>query len=359
VTAHHPDWNHVDPALIQRLSGWLAGKLESDQLVLDRVVTPSQGHSSPTVVLEATATFPGGARRAEHLVVRLAAHDHQLFLDADVLLQWRMLTALSEHSAVPVPRPRFVERDPRVLGVPFFVMDHVPGTVPPEPYSSDGWMTGTLSPDGRRRMWTNGIQVLTDIHNLDWRDHFAFLHDTSPRPPGLDQYLDWLGRWYSWATRGRHLPVFAAGMDAVLQRRPADAEVTVLWGDAKLGNLIYADDATVAAVLDFEMASLGPGELDLAWWLLIDRLYTDRDGGVRPEGLPGRQETIALYERLRGRSTQHLEYYDTVAALRMSLILLRFYDLEIERGTVSPQSAAGFANAATAALAVSVGAGTR
>jgi aminoglycoside phosphotransferase (APT) family kinase protein len=94
----------------------------------------------------------------------------------------------------------------------------------------------------------------------------------------------------------------------------------VLWGDPNPGNFLFADDLSVAAVLDFEAAALGPGEIDLAWWLMMDRRR--RLEGSLP-GLPDREEMIALYEQALGRPTQNLRYFEVLAAFRMSLVLVR------------------------------------
>ena len=97
----------------------------------------------------------------------------------------------------------------------------------------------------------------------------------------------------------------------------------MIWGDARVGNVIFADDLSVAAVLDWEMATLGPIELDVAWWLMFEELQTGARGILRLEGIPGPDEPISLYEELSGRRLRDLNYYMTLDWLRLSLTRTR------------------------------------
>jgi aminoglycoside phosphotransferase (APT) family kinase protein len=86
--------------------------------------------------------------------------------------------------------------------------------------------------------------------------------------------------------------------------------------------VLVADDMTVAAVLDFEMASIGPAELDLAWFLVLHRMTVERCGGDLP-GFPDRAATIRAYEERRGRTLDDLRWYEVFAALRSGAIMVR------------------------------------
>ena len=65
-------------------------------------------------------------------------------------------------------------------------------------------------------------------------------------------------------------PVIDPAMDFLERAKPRTAHVDPIWGDSNPGNMLFADDHSVAAVLDFEAAALGPGEIDLGWWLFMD-----------------------------------------------------------------------------------------
>jgi len=96
----------------------------------------------------------------------------------------------------------------------------------------------------------------------------------------------------------------------------------VLWGDVQLGNMVIGEDLRIAAILDFELASLGPAELDLAWFLVLHSMTVASCGGDLP-GFPDRDATIAAYEARLGRAVDDLHFYEVVAAFRSGAIMLR------------------------------------
>jgi len=97
---------------------------------------------------------------------------------------------------------------------------------------------------------------------------------------------------------------------------------SLLWGDVQLGNVLVANDMTIAAVLDFEMASVGPAELDLAWFLVLHRMTVDRCGGDLP-GFPDHATTVDAYEARLGRPLADLRWFEVFAALRSGAIMVR------------------------------------
>jgi aminoglycoside phosphotransferase (APT) family kinase protein len=71
------------------------------------------------------------------------------------------------------------------------------------------------------------------------------------------------------------------------------------------------------------MACLGPGEIDLAWFLMFDDFYSTYRGVQRLAGIPGRSQVIAAYEEAAGRRVHNLEYYDMLALARFAIIFVR------------------------------------
>jgi aminoglycoside phosphotransferase (APT) family kinase protein len=102
----------------------------------------------------------------------------------------------------------------------------------------------------------------------------------------------------------------------------SEPQPSVLWGDVQFGNMVIADDMTIAAVLDFELASIGPAELDVSWFLVLHSMTVASCGGDVP-GFPDRADTLARYERLLGRSLHDLRWYEVFAALRSGAIMVR------------------------------------
>jgi aminoglycoside phosphotransferase (APT) family kinase protein len=114
---------------------------------------------------------------------------------------------------------------------------------------------------------------------------------------------------------------------------------------------MFNPDGTIAALIDWELAALGPPELDLAWWLYFDDLFSRRFGVQRLAGLPDRAESIAIYEAASGRKMRHMEYYDVVAALRMALVAAGAFDRQVSLGNIKPENTSLDANLMTLYLA--------
>ncbi len=140
-------------------------------------------------------------------------------------------------------------------------------------------------------------------------------------------------------------------MAYVLKNRPAEADTCVLWSDPTPANTMFRPDGSVAALIDWELAALGPPELDLAWWLYFDDLFSRRFGVTRLPGLPSRDETIAIYEAAAGRTVRDMEYYDIVAALRMALVAVGAFDRQVSMGNIDADNASLNANLMTLYLA--------
>jgi len=77
------------------------------------------------------------------------------------------------------------------------------------------------------------------------------------------------------------------------------------------------------AVIDWEMTRLGDPVQDLAWWITLDRCFSEGLGVERLAGLPDRQATIARWESLLAREARHLAYYEMLALYKFAAIMAR------------------------------------
>jgi aminoglycoside phosphotransferase (APT) family kinase protein len=281
---------------------------------------------------------------------------YEVVYGSDLRLQSSMMAALDARGDVLVPPWIGMEEDASILGAPFLVMGRVEGQAATQRpnYNLEGFLVA-FSPEQRLQAWTNALEALSKIHAIDWRDGFQFLDRPDRGRPGLDQYLGYLVEWHRVAGKGRKMPIVDAAVEFVLKHRPRDAECAVLWGDPTPSNTMWRPDGTVAALIDWELAALGPPELDLAWWLYFDDLFSRRFGVTRLEGLPTRAQTIAIYERVSGRRTAHLDYYDIVAALRMALVAVGAFDRLVGKGLVPAENEALNDNLMTLYLAEKLG----
>lgn len=137
----------------------------------------------------------------------------------------------------------------------------------------------------------------------------------------------------------------------VRRQRPRDVATSVVWGDARVGNMIFEEDLSVASLLDWETATIGPPGIDLGWWLVFDEFLCEAQGLTRLDGVPDRDATVARYEELSGRRAPHVAYYEIVAGLVLALINSRLADLLVASGKVAEDVAGEYVTRVTGMLA--------
>ena len=290
------------------------------------------------------------------LVVRRQPRTFEVVFESDLTLQANMMAALDARGDLPVPAWVGKEDDDSILGAPFLVMGRVDGQAATQRpnYNVEGWLV-ERSPAERLAHFRNALTALAKLHEIDWRDGFQFLDRPDRGAPGLEQYLGYLVAWHAARGQGRTLPILDTAMRWVLDNRPARTDTCVLWGDPTPSNVMWRPDGSVAALIDWELAALGPRELDLAWWLYFDDLFSRRFGVERLEGLPTRDETVAIYEAAAGRKLGDLDYYDVVVALRMGLVAVGAFDRQVSLGNILPTNTSADNNLMTLYLAEKLG----
>jgi aminoglycoside phosphotransferase (APT) family kinase protein len=334
------------------LGAWLAPRLGAERVEFVELARAPAGQSNDTILCDVVADG-----RAERLVVRREASEHAIFRRPDVVREARVLESLGA-TPVPVPAVRWIEPDAAVLGAPFFVMERIVGRVPTGKPSihTVGWLP-TLDTAERARLWSSALDVVVAVHDVDWPATHGFLVADDNEDASLRGNLSSLLDWYRWTTAGRGYPVtdaaasyLEAGADGVDAR-----DAVLLWGDARVGNMIFGDDNTVAAAVDWETAAIGPPERDVAHWLFFDEFGTDAIGVDRLPGWPDRETTIARYEALSGRRLRDLEFFDVMDELFMATTLIRQADARVARGLAPPNTRMGHDNTVTQMLARRLG----
>jgi aminoglycoside phosphotransferase (APT) family kinase protein len=315
----------------KRLAAWLGAKLpDAADLQVSELVGPeSSGFSNDTLLFDLAYQREGRHER-EPLVVRIQPTGYQVFPEYDLGLQYRTMEALAA-TDVPVPRMRWLEEDPSVLGAPFYVMGQVRGRVPPDnpPYHAGGWMT-EISPEECAAVWWGGIECIAKIHRLDYASlGFSFLDRPELGDTPLDQHLAYYQRYLEWAARGLEEPTAEAALEWLQKHKPSGEPTVLCWGDARIGNIIF-DGTTPAAVLDWEMVGLGSPTMDLAWQIFLDKHHSIGIETARLEGFPGYDETVERYQQLSGHRVEHLYYYEVFAGFRFSVIMMRLAQQMVE-----------------------------
>jgi aminoglycoside phosphotransferase (APT) family kinase protein len=253
--------------------------------------------------------------------------------------------ALAERTTVPMARVHWLETDPSWFGRPFWVMDRVAGDIPTDapPYAGQGWLH-QATPAQQRRAWDAGVDAMASIHRVDLAD-LALPAGTFPALDGavddtLADQLDHYAHFLTWAEEGRPHPLARRALDVLRRDRPAPPPEgpCLVWGDARLSNLIYRDFA-VAAVLDWEMSCIGDPLLDVGWWLFSDHALTTGSGCTRLPGFPSRDETARRWSAATGRSAGALDWFELFGGLRFTVIMLRMGKLLADMGLVPPDFA--------------------
>jgi aminoglycoside phosphotransferase (APT) family kinase protein len=334
------------------LAKWLAERLGASRVDVVELTRAPAGQSNDTMLCEVVADG-----RSARLVVRRQRSGTTIFRDPDVLREAEVLQGLAG-TRVPVPAVLWSEPDPDVLGAPFFVMERVEGRVPVGKPSihTVGWLP-SLTETQCSRLWSSALDVLVAVHDVDWATTHAFLLDGDADAPSLTANLGALVDWYRWSTDGRDYPITDAAVDYLEHEVAIVGAGTpvLLWGDARVGNMIFGADQRVAAALDWETATIGPPERDVAHWLFFDEFSTDAVGIARLPGWPDRDTTLARYEAASGRRLADLRFFDVMDALFMATTLIRQADARVARGVTPADTRMGHDNTVTQMLARRLG----
>ena len=240
----------------------------------------------------------------------------------DVLREARLLRAL-ESTDVRVPRVVAVGDDESVLGVPFYVMEEMEGTV----VTSD--VPSALdTEEGRRRLCEELVDALVEVHAVDWR---ACGLEGYGKPTGYleRQVRRFTGLWdYN---KTREVPVVEEVRDWLADNLPESPESTIVHGDYRLGNVMVADEppARLVAIFDWELSTIGDpladvGYLTVTWAQAddpADTTFARLSAATRKPGFMTREELTARYEERSGRSVSRLNWYQALAMWKAAVFM--------------------------------------
>jgi aminoglycoside phosphotransferase (APT) family kinase protein len=269
------------------------------------------GHSNITYALR---------RGSADLVVRRPPRGPLPPSAHDVLREARVLRALEGRA--PVPRVLAVCDDAAVIGAPFYVMERLEGDV-----VTDAVPPALDDEAGRRAMGEELVDALVTLHAVDWR---AAGLEGFGRPDGylVRQLKRFGGLWER--NRTRDLPAVDRVARWLGERLPASPPATIVHGDYRIGNVMYAAGAParLVAIFDWEMSTIGDPLADLGYlctfW--VDREdppagIFERHAVTRRPGFPTRGELIARYEEGSGRSMGDIRWYQALALWKIIVFM--------------------------------------
>lgn len=271
------------------------------------------GHSNVTFALSTHVVL----RRPPRGPLPPSAHD--------VLREARLLSAL-EATPVRTPRVLAVCDDTSVIGAPFYVMEWMQGEV----------ITDRLPPAldneaERDRMADRLIDALVELHSVDWQA--AGLAGFG-KPTGYleRQVRRFSGLWQH--NRTRDLPAVEQLGHWLSQNMPQSPPATVVHGDYRLGNTMFFSGAPaqLAAILDWEMATIGDPLMDLGtalgYWVELDDPPGLQGGVFGPTNLPGnltRREFVERWSRGTGRAAENVLFYYAFALFKLAVVKQQLY----------------------------------
>jgi aminoglycoside phosphotransferase (APT) family kinase protein len=292
----------------------------------------SNGMSSETIILTGR-WVEDGQPREQKWVARVAPteQDVPVFTSYRMDHQFDVIRLVGEQTDVPVPRVRWLEPTGSVLGTQFFLMDYVEGRVPPDvmPYTFGGNWFADAPAESQRELQDSTVEVIAKLHAIPGPEKtFGFLDDGSDSN-ALRRNLNWLKSWYEFAVSdiGRS-PLVERALDWLAANWPADVAATdsvLVWGDSRIGNVLY-DGFRPAAVLDWEMATLGPREMDVAWIIFAHMVFQELAGLAGLPGLPDvmREEDVrATYSDRSGVELGDLHWFFVYAGVIWACVFMR------------------------------------
>jgi aminoglycoside phosphotransferase (APT) family kinase protein len=326
--------------LRERLRAWLSGRLGgSSRVSVSELSRPlANGLSSETLFFTASWADASGEHERE-CVVRMAPASEAVpvFPEYDLGKQFEVMRLARRRAGVPAPRALWFEADPAALGSPFFVMERETGHVPSDlvPYTFQGWLVDA-SPADRERLQRQTVEILARLHNAPVRlEELDFLRSGHPGDSALRRHVNEQKAYYEWAHGSLRIPVLEDAFAWLEDHWPsAPGQDVISWGDARIGNVMYRD-FTPVAVLDWEMASVGPREIDLAWMIFLHRFFQDVATIMELPGLADFMTSEGVceqYHSLSGHEPKDMEFYEMYAALRHGIIMARVWHRRIHFG---------------------------
>lgn len=290
------------------------------------------GAGLPGMGAPLVARFLSGG--TQNVIYEIAREDHRCVLrmpppgappdrDKGIMREWRIIEAL-DGTEVPHTDAVGVCDDASVLGRPFYLMGFVEGWSPmdthgrwPEPFHSDPSTRPGLS-----YQLAEGIALLSKV---DW--HSKGLQDLG-RPDGFHERQ--VDRWIGFLERikKRDLPGLDTATRWLQVHKPLDFIPGLMHGDYQFANVMFRHGAPaqIAAIVDWEMGTVGDPKLDLGW--MVQSWPKDTANPQESEmsyvdmrGMPARDDVVAHYADVSGRQVDDLDYYLVLAKWKLAIVL--------------------------------------
>ncbi|MBK5223264.1 MAG: phosphotransferase family protein [Acidimicrobiia bacterium] len=260
------------------------------------------------------------------LVLRRPPVSHVLASAHDMGREHKIIAALKD-SPVPVPVALGFCEDVEVNGAPFYVMGFVEGHIVRGREQAEE----LFDEETRRGAGNDLVDVMVALHSLD--PDAVGLGDLGKKEDYLGRQLKrWHGQFQGSQDQEREAGVFRPAEivdevhDLLVARKPEQQGAVIAHGDYRLDNCMFGDDGKVAAVLDWELCTLGDPLADIGTMLIY---WTDRGEvprmGIAPattaDGFPTRADLAARYAEKSSLDLSSLPYYMAFGHWRLACIM--------------------------------------
>ena len=226
-----------------------------------------------------------------------------------------------------IPRVYAYSEDLEILGAPFYVMEKVDGII----LTAKEAVERKITPTGFRKVADTWLDTFVELHQVDYR---AAGLDSLGRPGGYvgRQVTNWGKQYLAVATE--EVPAARKVMKWMEANQPSAYPYSLIHNDFKYDNIVFADDHwnEVAAVLDWEMCTLGDPLMDLGtslgYWTTADDPGFMQQGLPSPTVMPGnpsRTDLVQQYARKSGRDIAHLTFYYAYGLFKVAVIAQQIY----------------------------------
>ena len=246
--------------------------------------------------------------------------------DDGIRREWRIIEAL-DGTEVPHTPALGVCTDKAVLGRTFYLMGYVEGW---SPMNTDGWPAPFDSDlDARQGLAYQLVEGIALLGNVDWKE--KGLSDLG-RPDGFHERQ--VDRWTAFLERikGRELPGFDEAAAWLRGHRPLDYSPGLMHGDYQFANVMFRHGAParLAAIIDWEMGTVGDPKLDLGWvvhgWPKDTSSPRDAFASYADMyGMPSRDQIVGHYAEVSGRQVDDVDYYCVLAKWKLAVVLEQGY----------------------------------
>ncbi len=261
-------------------------------------------------------------RRGElHCALRIPPPTAPETRDEGIHREWRIIEAL-DGTDVPHTAAVAMCEDKSVLGRNFYLMGYVDGW---SPMNTDGWPPPfDTDLEARRGLAFELVDGIAQLAKVDWRANGL---EGLGRPDGFhDRQVD---RWTAFLERikGRELPGFDVATAWLREHRPIDFVPGLMHGDYQFANVMFRHGAParMAAIVDWEMGTVGDPKLDLGW--VVNGWPEDPDvpgGGISyvdMTGMPPRSALLDRYVEVSQRQVDDIDYYCVLAKWKLAIVL--------------------------------------